>query len=94
MNPVLDPFSFLVVSIAGWLNQHQQHVIEYRFETAARRFHRWLLDGSDKRLLGDYEAEITLQREDIEEMIAQAEEFLEAARNYLKSKNSAEEKRT
>src|SRR5436309_5436544 len=28
----LDAFSFLVISIAGWLNQHQQHVIEYLIE--------------------------------------------------------------
>src|SRR5947208_5595487 len=28
----LDPFAFLVVSIAGWMNQHQQHVIEYLIE--------------------------------------------------------------
>jgi hypothetical protein len=25
----LDPFSFLIVSIAGWMGQHQQSVIEY-----------------------------------------------------------------
>ena len=29
MSACLDPFSFVVVSIAGWMNQHQQHVIEY-----------------------------------------------------------------
>src|SRR5213596_1745676 len=29
MNVVIDPFSFLVVSIAGWMNQHQQYVIQY-----------------------------------------------------------------
>jgi len=28
----MDPFSFLVVCIAGWMNQHQQHVIEYLIE--------------------------------------------------------------
>ena len=26
---MLDPFQFLLVSIAGWMNQHQQQVIEY-----------------------------------------------------------------
>ena len=26
------PFSFLVVSIAGWMNQHQQQVIEFLME--------------------------------------------------------------
>ena len=28
----LDPLSVLVVSLAGWLNQHQQHVIAYLME--------------------------------------------------------------
>ena len=26
---MLDPFQFLLVSIAGWMNQGQQQVIEY-----------------------------------------------------------------
>ena len=26
---MLDPFPFLLVSIAGWMNQGQQQVIEY-----------------------------------------------------------------
>src|SRR5579863_4764822 len=29
MGTVLDPFSFVVVSMAGWMNRHQQQVIEY-----------------------------------------------------------------
>jgi transposase InsO family protein len=29
MRADLDPFSFLVISIAGWINQRQQQVIEY-----------------------------------------------------------------
>ena len=53
------------------------------------KFHRWLLDGSDKRLLGDYEVEVTLSRDDVEKMIAQAEEFLVAARCYLEGPNAA-----
>src|SRR5438132_9860470 len=32
MRASLDPFSFLVISIAGWMNQHQHHVIEYLIE--------------------------------------------------------------
>jgi hypothetical protein len=32
MSAVIDPFSFLVVSLAGWMNQHQQHVIQYLIE--------------------------------------------------------------
>src|SRR5438477_12914395 len=32
MRAALGPFSFLVVSIAGWMNQRQQQVIEYLIE--------------------------------------------------------------
>jgi len=32
MRAVLDPFSFVVISIAGWMNQRQQQVIEYLIE--------------------------------------------------------------
>ena len=32
MRAILDPFSFVLISIAGWMNQHQQHVIEYLIE--------------------------------------------------------------
>src|SRR3954449_12042759 len=26
---VLDPFRFLLIAVAGWMNQHQQQMIEY-----------------------------------------------------------------
>ena len=32
MRSGFDPFSLLVVSVAGWMNRHQQHVIEYLME--------------------------------------------------------------
>src|SRR5437773_11323027 len=32
MHALLDPFSFLVVALAGWMNQQQQHVIHYLME--------------------------------------------------------------
>src|SRR5215468_8243523 len=32
MRTLLDPFSFLVVSLSGWMNQRQQHVIHYLME--------------------------------------------------------------
>ena len=32
MRARLNPVSFLIVSIAGWMNQHQQSVIEYLME--------------------------------------------------------------
>src|SRR3989475_6519401 len=30
--PTSEPFSFVEISIAGWMNQHQQHVIDYLIE--------------------------------------------------------------
>jgi hypothetical protein len=32
MRMFLDSFSFLVVSLSGWMNEHQQHVIHYLIE--------------------------------------------------------------
>jgi hypothetical protein len=32
MHSIFNPFSLLVVSIAGWMNQYQQQVIEYLME--------------------------------------------------------------
>jgi transposase InsO family protein len=32
MQAALNPFSFLVISVAGWMNQRQQYVIEYLVE--------------------------------------------------------------
>ena len=32
MRAGLDPFSFLVVSMAGWLNQKQRQIIDYLVE--------------------------------------------------------------
>jgi hypothetical protein len=32
MRTALDPFSFVVTSVAGWMNQHQHHVINYLTE--------------------------------------------------------------
>jgi hypothetical protein len=37
MRALLDPFSFVVIAIAGWMNQHQQQVIEYLMEEADSR---------------------------------------------------------
>jgi len=47
------------------------------------KFHRWLLDAFDKRLEGDYGTEITMKAEDVAAMLAQAREFLQAARQFL-----------
>jgi uncharacterized protein (UPF0332 family)/predicted nucleotidyltransferase len=49
------------------------------------KYHRWMLDAFDKRAEGDYGMNITLSTSDVREMIAQAEEFLAAARNLVDS---------
>src|SRR5262252_1376863 len=40
MRVAFDPFSFLVTSLAGWMNQHQQDIIEFlREENRVLREH-------------------------------------------------------
>ena len=40
MSPILDPFRVLVVTLAGWMNQQQQDVIEYLKEENRVSLHR------------------------------------------------------
>ena len=47
------------------------------------KYHRWLIDSFDKRQVGDYGIEATLDAETALTMINQAQEFLKAARDYL-----------
>ena len=47
------------------------------------KFHRWLLNAFDRRILGDYAIHIDFIQEEVDEMIAQAIEFLQAANHYL-----------
>lgn len=49
------------------------------------KYHRWLIDSFDKRLVGDYGVEANLQMDAVTTMIHQAQDFLEAARRYLGS---------
>jgi len=47
------------------------------------KYHRWLIDAFDKRVQGDYDVESVITSEDVEDMIRQAQEFLETAEGYL-----------
>lgn len=47
------------------------------------KFHRWLIDAFDKRLVGDYGVEANIEMEIAASMINQAREFLEASQAYL-----------
>ena len=57
------------------------------------KFHRWLIDAFDQRLLGDYEVDAEVIPEQVEEIIRQAREFLQAAQSYLSSHSSEENPR-
>ena len=48
------------------------------------KFHRWLLNSFDKRLIGDYGVDTNIEMEVAVNVIHQAREFLEAAQEYLK----------
>ncbi len=47
------------------------------------KYHRWLLDSFDKRIMGDYGVESGIESDIAVNMINQAREFLEAAQSYL-----------
>lgn len=47
------------------------------------KFHRWLIDAFDKRLVGDYGVETDIEIDVSVDMIHQAREFLETAQKYL-----------
>lgn len=47
------------------------------------KFHRWLLDAFDRRILGDYDLEFTASADEVREMVRQAQEFRAAATAYL-----------
>lgn len=47
------------------------------------KYHRWLLDAFDERLRGDYDIDVSFDREWVGKRIHQAREFIAAARTYL-----------
>jgi uncharacterized protein (UPF0332 family) len=47
------------------------------------RFHRWLLDALDQRVLGDYGPDVVVTQESAARMLDQAREFVAAARRLL-----------
>jgi len=48
------------------------------------KYHRWLINAFDKRLIGDYGVETDIEIDDSLRMIDQPREFLESAQKYLK----------
>ena len=48
-----------------------------------QKYHRWLLEAFNKRLVSDYSFEAEITQQEAKEMIAWAEEFLQVAYQYL-----------
>jgi len=51
------------------------------------KYHRWLLNSFDKRIVGDYGVETVIQTDNVLEMIERAKEFLKAAKEYLQAQS-------
>lgn len=74
------------------LNQHGQVIAAYGKHFAKTkeldpRYHRWLRDGFEKRILGDYGVDTDIEEHIVIDMIHQAREFLEAAQQYMEAKS-------
>jgi uncharacterized protein (UPF0332 family) len=70
------------------LNQHGQVIAAYgrnfaKTKALDPKYHRWLRDGFDKRISGDYGVDTGIEEDIAANMINQAREFLEAAQEYL-----------
>ena len=49
------------------------------------KFHRWLLDAFDQRIIGDYGVEAIITQQDVELMMDHAKEFLATAQRILQT---------
>lgn len=54
------------------------------------KYHRWLLDGFDDRIRGDYDVDPVFEQVGVETRICQAEEFIAQARRYLAAAGASE----
>jgi hypothetical protein len=50
MRAVLDPFRFVITTVTGWMNPHQQHVIDYLREENRVLWHIKYFVGNSKTL--------------------------------------------
>ena len=72
-------------------SQHGQVIAAYgknfaKTKALDPKFHRWMRDGFDKRITGDYGVDTGIEDEIVATMINQAREFVLAAQKYLKKK--------
>ncbi len=49
------------------------------------KYHRWLLDSFDQRIIGDYNVEVAFSANDAQKTLEQSREFLEEAQRYLQN---------
>ena len=69
MTNVIHPFQLLVIALAGWLNRHQQAVIDYLIEE--NRVLKDQLDGQRLRLTDEQRMEVLqTYRADNEQLFA------------------------
>lgn len=72
-------------------SQHGQVIAAYgknfaKTKALDPKFHRWMRDGFDKRITGDYGVDTGIEDEIVATMINQAREFMLVAQKYLKDK--------
>ena len=70
-------------------SQHGQVIGAYGLHFAKTKkldpkYHRWLSDAFDTRIVGDYDVDTGISTTIVAEMIKQALEFLKVAQDYLK----------
>ena len=73
-------------------SQHGQVIGAYGLHFAKTKeldpkYHRWLADAFDIRVIGDYDVDESIGAEVVSTLINQAREFLEAAQEYLNKSN-------
>ncbi len=77
------------------LNQHGQVIAAYgknfaKTKTLDPKYHRWLRDGFEKRISGDYGVDTGISEDVAADMINQARDFLLDARKYMENQDQSE----
>ena len=77
------------------LNQHGQVIAAYgknfaKTKALDPKYHRWLRDGFEKRIFGDYGVDTGINEDVAADMINQARDFLLDARAYIEKQNKDE----
>ena len=77
------------------LNQHGQVIAAYgknfaKTKALDPKYHRWLRDGFDKRISGDYGVDTGISESIVADMINHARGFLIDARKYMENQDVSE----